>query len=518
MSQQGDKHGHEDDWWGELYDPRRADAGPAAATDSVDDRFDSAARTLGCRPGGGAGQRPTAGAPWGPREEPGGAAPGPDAAEGGGPQGWRSPGGDEGPGAAPPSPPRTATPSPARTATPPPARPNPASPARPNPASPARAEPPSSARTAPAAAPGSGASAATAPIPSPVRPSAPDPAPAGTPPADPARPWRAAVAGFVGSGPPTYEAEPTTLPVADPEELGELVPDTVLDGARYGTFTLRAVSLRGDSARYRGEPRRDALLTARFGTGDGALVLVVVAGGVRASPRAHQAAREVCEWIGGAVGRSRVRLTEDLHTADRGALKSGLHRLTSRGYGRLRARAIALGLDAAEYTASVRCLLLPAHPACRTRVFFGVGGGGLFRLREGGWQDLEPAPGEGDTVGGPVLGHGDGRPPASAPPEGDGDGPAGPAPDPAPTGDTPPDAPAGGPFLFRASVARPGDTLLLCGEGLADPLRGEAALADHLAERWAGAEPPGLAAYLADAQTRVKGYADDRTAVAVWEA
>ncbi|MEU8826643.1 protein phosphatase 2C domain-containing protein [Streptomyces sp. NPDC048636] len=461
MSQQGDTRGHEDDWWGELYDPGRADAGPAAATDSVDDRFDSAARTLGCRPGGGAGPRPAAGAPWGPREEAGGAAPGPDAAEGGGPQGWRSPGGGEGPGAAPPSPARSA----ARTAQPPPAR---------------------DSGTRPSATSGSGAPPT---VPSPAGPAAPGPAPAssrsgsGAPPPDPARPWRTASAGFVGSGPPTYEAEPTTLPVADPEELGELVPDTVLDGARYGTFTLRAVSLRGDSARYRGEPRRDALLTARFGTGDGALVLVVVAGGVRAAPRSQHAAREMCEWIGGAVGRSRIRLTEDLHTADRGALKSGLHRLTARGYGRLRARATTLGLDPAEYTASVRCLLLPVHPACRTRAFFGAGGGGLFRLREGGWQDLEPTP------------------------------------DPAaPAHDITPDAPVGGPFLFRACVARPGDTLLLCGEGLADPLRGEAALADHLAGRWAGTEPPGLAGYLADAQTRVKGYADDRTAVAVWEA
>ncbi|NUL27410.1 protein phosphatase 2C domain-containing protein, partial [Streptomyces lunaelactis] len=74
------------------------------------------------------------------------------------------------------------------------------------------------------------------------------------------------------------------------------------------------------------------------------------------------------------------------------------------------------------------------------------------------------------------------------------------------------------PFRFRASVARPGDTLLLCSSGLAEPLRGEAALAEELAERWATAEPPGLAAFLADTQLRVKGYADDRTAVAVWEA
>ncbi|NGO47950.1 protein phosphatase 2C domain-containing protein, partial [Streptomyces sp. YC419] len=76
----------------------------------------------------------------------------------------------------------------------------------------------------------------------------------------------------------------------------------------------------------------------------------------------------------------------------------------------------------------------------------------------------------------------------------------------------------------RTSVAddrrgvRPGDTLLLCTGGLAEPLRGEPELAHHLTDRWADTEPPGMAAFLADVQVRVKGYADDRTAAAVWEA
>ncbi|NSL43235.1 protein phosphatase 2C domain-containing protein, partial [Streptomyces sp. 8P21H-1] len=82
------------------------------------------------------------------------------------------------------------------------------------------------------------------------------------------------------------------MPLADPDALDDLVADTVLDGASYGTCTLRAVSVRGDSARYRGEPRRDSLLTARFGTGDGALVLVAMATGARATPDAHRAAAE----------------------------------------------------------------------------------------------------------------------------------------------------------------------------------------------------------------------------------
>ncbi|MDO0937595.1 protein phosphatase 2C domain-containing protein [Streptomyces sp. DG2A-72] len=317
---------------------------------------------------------------------------------------------------------------------------------------------------------------------------------------------------YVGSGPPTYDAEPTALPPADPDELDDLVADTVLDGAHYGACSLRAVSVRGDSARYRGEPRRDSLLTARFGSGEQALILVAMATGARATPGAHRAAAEACHWIGRAVGRSHARLSEDIRAARRGDLKSGLHRLTDRSLGKLRAGAAEQGIDPEEYAATLRCLLLPADPECRTRVFFGVGAGGLFRLRDGEWHDIEPS--VGDIAGEPVVGFG------SLPhetPEGDRltmdlGIPTPPSPyEPAPE-------PPREPFRFRASVARPGDTLLMCTGGLAEPLRGEPELCKYLTGRWSGPTPPGLAAFLADTQTRVKGYADDRTAAAVWEA
>ncbi|MFF0446719.1 protein phosphatase 2C domain-containing protein [Streptomyces sp. NPDC004609] len=326
--------------------------------------------------------------------------------------------------------------------------------------------------------------------------------------------------GYIGAGPPTYDAEPTALPVADAERLEEVVADTVLDGARYGAYTLRAASTRGDSARYRGEPRRDALLTARFGSGTAALVLVAVASGARAAEGTHLAAADACRWIGGAVGRSHARLSEDIRAGRRGELKSGLHRLTDRSLGKLRAAAAEMGVAPEEYTAGLRCLLLSADPRCRTRVFFGVGPGGLFRLRDGAWQDIEPEVPRPESVAGePVVGYGSPRSdvPSETP---DGDRltmDLGIPTPPTPYVEAPAPAPAE-PFRFRASVARPGDTLLLCGPGLAEPMRGEPDLAAELAGRWAGGEPPGLAGFLADATLRVKGYADDRTAVAVWEA
>ncbi|MDT9685402.1 protein phosphatase 2C domain-containing protein [Streptomyces sp. TRM76323] len=341
----------------------------------------------------------------------------------------------------------TLTPPPALPAPPPPRRaPSDAPPCAP---APREARPTPGPRTAPGG-------------PRPARPAPGGPAPDGRP-AGPRPP-------HARGGAPAYDPEPTALPPVRPGGPADPVPDTVLDGARYGTFTLRAASTRGDAARSRGEPRRDALLTARFGAGEGLLVMVAVATGARAGAEdAHRAAGDACRRLGEAVGRHHERLARDIAAGRREDLGPGLRRLTDHAYGGLRARAAGRGAGPGTHPAGLHCLLLGGTPGHRTRIFFGTGAGGLFRLRGGVWQDLAP-------------------PPAV-------------------------------PFRFRASVARPGDTLLLAGGGLAEPLRHEPALARELAARWASADaPPGLAAFLTDTRLGAEGYADDRTAVALWEA
>ncbi|WP_431780210.1 protein phosphatase 2C domain-containing protein [Streptomyces chumphonensis] len=304
----------------------------------------------------------------------------------------------------------------------------------------------------------------------------------------------------VDDRPPPPGREPSAWPEADPDRLEQLAPDTELDGADYGALTVRTVSVRGDSARLRGRPRHDALLTARFGAGDDALLLLAVAGSDPGASSGQRAARTACHRIAEAVGRSHAGLLDDVRAGRRGALKSGLGRLTGRGLGAPhrpagdgdRDRAGHLGRpgrdDAdrtAERAAWLRCLLLPVDPRCRTRLFFGAGPGGLFRLRDGAWDDIEP-----EAAAGPV--------PVT------------------PGGTRPSGPPVVPPFRFRAAVARPGDTLLLCGPGLSEPLRGAPELARELAARWAG-DVPGPAAFLTDVQLPVEGHAADRTAAAVWE-
>ncbi|MCZ1006656.1 hypothetical protein O1L68_07650 [Streptomyces lydicus] len=102
------------------------------------------------------------------------------------------------------------------------------------------------------------------------RPPQDTPPPATVDPTDPTDPVATAdpvaTTGPTHDRPPAPGADPGELPAADPATLDDyLVPDTTLDGARYGALTLRAASQRGDAARRRGDLRRDALLTARFG-------------------------------------------------------------------------------------------------------------------------------------------------------------------------------------------------------------------------------------------------------------
>ncbi|MEU8710132.1 protein phosphatase 2C domain-containing protein [Streptomyces sp. NPDC048565] len=490
MSQQGEKPAaHEDDWWRALYDEAAPDTGPSSAADSLDDRFDSAADAVG---GAEAAQEAGKTQEAEETQEGGEARAAPEAREVRAAQvndhpvtvvplpDPRLPEADR-----PPEPPVSRRPTPVRPAPEPPAP-----------------QPPPGAievGRAPWEAPAGPPRVRTFAVRAQAAP------PAAAPPASPEPPVRPVV-GHVGDRPPVYDAEPAALPASGPGDLADVVPDTVLDGARYGTYTLRAASVRGDSARFRGEPRRDALLTARFGDGAGALVLVAVAGGARGAEAGHLAAADACRWIGGSVARSHARLSDDIRAGHRGDLKAGLHRLTDRTHGKLRARAAELGLEPSAYSSGLRCLLLSADPECRTRVFFGIGPGGFFRLRDGVWQDLDPELPAADGRAGEESPGGDRltmdlqiTTPAS------------------PYGEHPPPPPAE-PFRFRASVARPGDTLLLCGNGMAEPMRGEPALAEELARRWGTGGPPGLPAYLADTQLRTKGYADDRTTAAVWEA
>ncbi|GAA0655397.1 hypothetical protein GCM10010193_02170 [Kitasatospora atroaurantiaca] len=307
----------------------------------------------------------------------------------------------------------------------------------------------------------------------------------------------------VGERPPTYGPEPTALPASDPDMLAALVPDTVLEGAQYGAATLRAVSVRGDSARYRGESRRDALLVTRFGEGEEGLLLAVLGAPSRSQIPSSLAA-EACKHLAAAIGRSRPELAADLRAGARDRLRYGLQRLTARAAVPLRSSAATgpTGPDepddpidepapdgqspdlSSPDSGSLHCLLVSLDPEATHRAAFGIGPGGLYLLRSGHWIDAYAAR---------LLHHPDGRPPAPA------------------TADQTPR-----PFRFRLVPATPGDILLLCTPGLAEPIADEPAVAHFLSSHWAHPHPPGTVDFLRQVQVRAKGYADDRTAAVLW--
>lgn len=294
---------------------------------------------------------------------------------------------------------------------------------------------------------------------------------------------------------------PVELPPADPETVDHLVPDTLLEGARYDRFTLRVAAVRGDAARQRGANRRDVVLTARFGTGDDALILVVAGRGGSAGEQARLAAAPAAAWLARLVGRNRVPLVADLRAGRRGTLQAGLQRLTARGFGRFQDAVAESEPDRAAQAATLRCLLIPTDPRCTARVFLGVGAGGFLRLRDGRWRDLESDSGQPADASAPT----DLRPPG---PPGDRSGDQG-----GPTDERP--------LRFRYCQARPGDVLLLGTEGLAAPVRDDPRFAAALADRWAGtaasSAAPALAEFLADVERPATGHREDRTAVAVWQ-
>ncbi|MEV6198109.1 protein phosphatase 2C domain-containing protein [Streptomyces sp. NPDC051920] len=290
-----------------------------------------------------------------------------------------------------------------------------------------------------------------------------------------------------GPKPPLYAPEPRELPSVREDPTAALTPDMVVDGAGYGTLTVRAASVRGDSHRYQGEPRQDSLAVVRLGApGPDGLLLLAVADGVGSAPRSHVGSQEACRLAAMELDAVSADLAEAVRAGDRPGFAALVDTAVGRIATLLAHRAREHGDDPAAYATTLRALLVPLDPRVRTRGFLAVGDGGTALLRAGEWNL------------------------SLTDPEHDGDGMI----------DT---RTAALPHVHRARAlllapALPGDVLVLCTDGLSTPLAGDAEMREFLASGWGRGAAPAPADFLWQLQYRVKSYDDDRTAVVLWEA
>ncbi|GHH87196.1 protein phosphatase 2C domain-containing protein [Streptomyces capitiformicae] len=289
-----------------------------------------------------------------------------------------------------------------------------------------------------------------------------------------------------GPKPPLYPAEPRRIPAVRRDPTAALIPDIVVDGAAYGSLTVRAASVRGDSHRYQSEPRQDSLALTRIGEpGRDELLLLAVADGVGSAARSHVGSQEACRLAALHLDAASAELTEALRAGDQGRFASLVETQMQRVGTLLTHHAHERGDDPAAYATTLRCLLVPQDPEIRTRGFLAVGDGGTALLRAAEWHLALTDPEQGDD------GMIDTR--TAALPHDHG---------------------------VRARLlgpALPGDVLVLCTDGLSAPLAGDGGMRDFLRSAWGSGTAPAPADFLWQLQYRVKSYDDDRTAVVLWE-
>ncbi|AXK36643.1 hypothetical protein DVA86_32825 [Streptomyces armeniacus] len=291
----------------------------------------------------------------------------------------------------------------------------------------------------------------------------------------------------VGARPPRYAPTPLGLPAPrDGDAHAAILPDTVLDGARYGPLTVRAVSVRGDSHRHLGECRQDALALTRLGSAESGLLLLAVADGVGGASRSHSGSNGIVHGLAQLLDRMAEPLLEAIAGGDADTFQNLADEAVADAADMLRANMKA---PAQEYSTTLRALLVPLDPAVQTRGFLSVGDGGLFRITTGGWQLLDGA----------------------TDPDGEGRGVINTS-----TPALPDNYDRVATSLLAPST--PGDVLVLCTDGFSGPLEGERELRALLADDWGGgADVPHLSDFLWQVQTRAKTYDDDRTVICLWE-
>lgn len=277
----------------------------------------------------------------------------------------------------------------------------------------------------------------------------------------------------------------------DPQALPNVpdgVPDSLLDGARFGTLCVRAASVRGDSRRQAAKIRRQAMSLAVLDLFHPPTLLSAVAvGGPAVSRYAQVAAAQVCRSIRYKIADRAGSIEQAWQGLDAGdplaaerlaaELRSALADLT----GPL-TDAAATREPGRAFDAELTCLLTRlGDGAARRHVAFGVGSGPVLKLDTSGtWSTVFSPLEQADGPGRPAV------------------------------------LPAGaGAMRWAPLTTAPGELLVLCTGSTAALLEREP-VRSSVTDGW-GTAPPPLTRFLWQLNLPDPLCRDDRTAVGLWE-
>lgn len=262
---------------------------------------------------------------------------------------------------------------------------------------------------------------------------------------------------------------------------GSAVPDTVLDGAEIPGLTIRGGSLRGEDHRNQGVVRQDSMGMWRVNDGAKAAVLVCVTDGVSSQPHSHRGAVAVCQLL---RDLAQQQVSRFFRTEPKKGLEIFWEIMAEQLSAQLSDLAVRQKMEPITLSTTLAAALIeenPANPAERRYVILNVGDATAYVLRRGEFTECLADPHEGPVTESRTWT--------------------------LPTGI--------GPVGTAAGTVGPGDMLMVCSDGMSNPMRNPN-VQRQLAQWWSGDRVPGLMEFGWQLGYRVRTYGDDRTAVCVW--
>lgn len=280
---------------------------------------------------------------------------------------------------------------------------------------------------------------------------------------------------------PSFPAMLGVIPSTPGAMSGSAVPDTVLDGAEVAGLTIRGASLRGDDHRSQGVVRQDSMGIWRVNDGTKAAVLVCVTDGVSSQPHSHRGAVAVCQLL---RDLAQHQVSRFFRAGPGKGLEILWELMAEQLSAQLSEMAVRQKMEPVTLSTTMAAAFIeedPVDPAERRFVILNVGDATAFVLRGGKFTECLADPHEGPVAESRTWT--------------------------LPTGI--------GPVGTAAGVIGPRDMLMVCSDGMSNPMR-NGDVQEQLAQWWGGDRLPGLTEFGWQLSYRVYSYGDDRTAVCVW--